>query len=106
MVLSPPGWLETWVQMATVRLPTQLRSLAQGASEVQVTGTTIAELLDNLDDNFRGIGERLRDESGQIRRFINIYVNDEDIRFLDGVRTELSEEARVSIIPAVAGGAR
>jgi sulfur-carrier protein len=91
--------------MATVRLPTQLRSLTHGVGEVQAPGATISELIDNLDDNFTGIGARLRDESGQVRRFVNIYVNDEDIRFLDGLQTELSESARVSIIPAVAGGA-
>jgi molybdopterin synthase sulfur carrier subunit len=91
--------------MATVRVPAQLRSLTHGDGEVQAPGTTVSELIDNLDNNFSGIGARLRDETGQLRRFVNIYVNDEDIRFLDGLQTKLTESARVSIIPAVAGGA-
>lgn len=92
--------------MATVRIPTQLRSLTSGAGEVQASGATVTELIDNLDQNYSGIAERLRDESGGLRRFVNIYVNDEDIRFLEGLGTRISEGTSVSIIPAVAGGAR
>jgi molybdopterin synthase sulfur carrier subunit len=90
--------------LATVRIPTQLRSLTQGAQEVSATGSTVTELIDDLDANFTGIGARIKDESGGLRRFVNIYVNEEDIRFLNGLGTTVTDETRVSIIPAVAGG--
>jgi sulfur-carrier protein len=90
--------------LATVRIPTQLRSLTQGAQEVSAAGSTVTELIDDLDGNFTGIGARIKDESGSLRRFVNIYVNDEDIRFLNGLGTTVTDDTRVSIIPAVAGG--
>jgi sulfur-carrier protein len=90
--------------LATVRIPTQLRSLTQGAQEVSAAGSTVTELIDDLDANFTGIGTRIKDESGSLRRFVNIYVNDEDIRFLNGLGTTVTDDTRVSIIPAVAGG--
>ena len=90
--------------MARVRIPTQLRSLTQGAQEVAAAGSTVTELIDDLDANVTGIGNRIKDESGGLRRFVNIYVNDEDIRFLNGLGTEVTDDTRVSIIPAVAGG--
>jgi sulfur-carrier protein len=90
--------------LATVRIPTQLRSLTQGAQEVAAAGSTVTELIEDLDSNFTGIGNRIKDESGGLRRFVNIYVNDEDIRFLNGLGTEVTDDTRVSIIPAVAGG--
>ena len=88
----------------TVRIPTQLRNLSGGASEVKVEGDTVAEALAALDAAHPGFGERLHDETGKLRRFVNVFVADEDIRFLDGVKTPLEDGAVVSIVPAVAGG--
>ena len=88
----------------TVRIPTQLRSLAGGASEVLVGGGTVAEILKQLDAEHPGFGERLFDESGTLRRFVNVFVADEDIRFLQNLDTPVPEGQVVSIVPAVAGG--
>ena len=88
----------------TVRIPTQLRNLSGGASEVAVEGATVADALAALDAVHPGFGERLHDETGSLRRFVNVFVADEDIRFLDGVKTALADGAVVSIVPAVAGG--
>ena len=91
--------------MATkVKIPTQLRSLTGGAEEVDASGATLAELIEDLETNNPGVKERLMDEGGQLRRFVNVYLNDEDVRFLDGLGTSIPDGARVSIIPAVAGG--
>lgn len=89
---------------ATVKIPTQLRSLTGGASEVEASGTTLAELIEDLEARHPGIKERLVDDSGALRRFVNVYLGDEDIRFLNGLETEVVEGGSVSIIPAVAGG--
>ena len=88
----------------TVKIPTQLRTLTDGSSEVQATGVTLAELIENLESSHPGIKERLVDESGALRRFVNVYLGDEDVRFLDGIETKVGEGGSVSIIPAVAGG--
>ena len=88
----------------TVRIPTQLRNLSGGASEVAVEGDTVAAALAALDTAHPGFGERLHDETGNLRRFVNVFVADEDIRFLDGVKTPLKDGAVVSIVTAVAGG--
>jgi molybdopterin converting factor small subunit len=88
----------------TVRIPTQLRSLAGGAAEVQVDGSTVSEVLKGLEDAHPGFGERLFDDRGELRRFVNVFVADEDIRFLQGLDTTVTETQVVSIIPAVAGG--
>ena len=89
---------------ASIRIPTQLRTLSGGASEVAVEGATVAEALKALDTAHPGFSERLFDESGALRRFVNVFVADEDIRFLDGVDTALTDGQTVSIVPAVAGG--
>ena len=89
---------------ATIRIPTQLRELSGGASEVSVDGATVGELLAALDTAHPGFSERLHDESGGLRRFVNVFVADEDIRFLDGLETAVGEGQVVSIVPAVAGG--
>jgi sulfur-carrier protein len=89
---------------AKVRIPTQLRPLAGGASEVDLAGGTVAELLKALDAAHPGFGERLFDEAGKLRRFVNIFVADEDVRFLQGLETPVGDGATVSIVPAVAGG--
>jgi sulfur-carrier protein len=90
--------------MPIIRVPTQLRPLAGGASEVRVEGDTVAEVLKGLDASHPGFAERLFDDSGKLRRFVNVFVADEDIRFLDGVDTPVAADQTVSIIPAVAGG--
>ena len=88
----------------TVRIPTQLRELSGGASEASLEGTTVAEVLESLDVAHPGFGERLYDDTGGLRRFVNVFVADEDIRFLDGLDTPVADGETVSIIPAVAGG--
>ncbi len=89
-----------------VRIPTPLMKLTNNQSEVSAEGGTIAEILNNLESQYTGIKERICDESGAPRRFINIYLNEEDIRFLDGEKTGVKEGDEISIIPAIAGGAR
>ena len=88
----------------TVRIPTPLRRLTQNLAEVETEGTNIETIIENLDSNYPGMKERLCDDDGKIRRFVNIYLNDEDIRFLDGKETEVTDGAEISIIPAIAGG--
>jgi len=88
----------------TVRIPTQLRSLSGDASEVQVEAATVADALKALESQFPGFGERLFDDKGELRRFVNVFVADEDIRFLNGTDTVIEAGQVVSIIPAVAGG--
>jgi len=88
----------------TVRIPTPLQKLTQNQAEVKASGTTIKELIEDLEKNFPGIKERVCDETGKIRRFINIYVNEEDVRFLQRDETPLEDGDEVSIIPAIAGG--
>ncbi len=90
--------------MPSVRIPTPLRRLTGEKDEVMVNSKNIGELINELEKQFPGIRERLCDETGNVRRFINLYVNNEDIRFLKGIETELKENDIVSIIPAIAGG--
>ncbi len=92
--------------MATVRIPTPLRKLTNGQEEVTAQGKTVGELLADLEKNFPGIKERLCDESGQVRRFVNIFQNDEDIRFLQNLDTPVKDSDEISIVPAIAGGSR
>ena len=87
-----------------VRIPTPLRSLTKGSAEVQTRAETVADLVESLEGQFPGFRERLVDESGELRRFINVYVNEEDVRFLQGKSTALKEGDQVSIVPAIAGG--
>lgn len=88
----------------TVRIPTQLRSLTGGASEATVEGATVADVLKALDVANPGFGERLFDDGGGLRRFVNVFVADEDIRFLQNLDTPIAAGQVVSIVPAVAGG--
>ena len=90
--------------MVTVRIPTQLRNLSGNAAEVKVDGATVADVLKALDGQHPGFGERLFDEQGSLRRFVNVFVADEDIRFLQGLDTAVESGSVVSILPAVAGG--
>lgn len=89
---------------AKVRIPAPLRKLTQDKAVVEVEGATIKELLAGLEKNYPGLKERICDESGQIRRFVNIFVNGEDIRFKEGADTKIDAGSEVSIIPAIAGG--
>ena len=88
-----------------VRVPTPLMKLTDNQSEVTAEGATISEILNNLESQFSGIKERICDENGAPRRFINIYLNEEDIRFLEGESTAVKDGDEISIIPAIAGGA-
>ena len=88
----------------SVRIPTQLRSLTAGASEVTVEPGTVADVLKQLDAAHAGFGERIFDENGALRRFVNVFVADEDIRFLQALDTPVGDGQVVSIVPAVAGG--
>lgn len=88
----------------TVHVPTPLRKLTANQAQVQVEAATIAELVDGLEQAHAGLREKLVDDGGEIRRYVNIYVNDEDIRFLDGKETALADGDNVSIVPAIAGG--
>jgi sulfur-carrier protein len=88
----------------SVRVPTILRPYTQGVSEVSVEGSTLTEVLDSLDTAYPGIKARVLDESGQLRRFVNVYVGNDDVRFAEGLQTTIAEGGQVSIIPAVAGG--
>ncbi|MEI2820648.1 MAG: MoaD/ThiS family protein [Marmoricola sp.] len=89
----------------TVRVPTILRTYTGGASEVEAHGASVAETIDDLEATYPGIRSRLLDDTGELRRFVNVYVGNEDVRFLEGLRTPTGDGAQVSIIPAVAGGA-
>ena len=88
----------------TVRIPTTMRPLAGGNSSVKVEGSTLSEVLKNLNTDHHGFDERLFDETGGLRKFVNVFVADDDVRYLQGLDTPVPEGDTVSIIPAVAGG--
>ena len=88
----------------SVRVPTILRPYTQGASEVSVEGSTLSEVLESLDTSYPGIKGRVLDDSGELRRFVNVYVDNDDVRFAEGLHTSIKDGGQVSIIPAVAGG--
>ena len=90
--------------MIKVRIPTPLRPLTKGQGEVETKGTNVAEMIENLNASHPGLKDRLCDEKGELRRFVNVYVNEEDIRFLKGKDTLLNDGDEVSIVPAIAGG--
>jgi MoaD family protein len=87
-----------------VKIPTQLRAAAGGESEMEVDGATVQEVLDGLFDRFEELRTRISDEDGSLRRFVNVYLAGEDIRFLDGLATPVADGAELTILPAVAGG--
>jgi molybdopterin converting factor small subunit len=89
---------------AHVRIPTILRTYTGGESEVTATGATLSEVLDDLDANYAGIKGRILDDNGELRRFVNVYVGNDDVRFLDNLETPTPDGAQISVIPAVAGG--
>ncbi len=88
----------------SVRIPTILRTYTNGDSEVSADGVTLAAVLDSLEQSYPGIKGRIVDERGAIRRFVNVYVGNDDVRFLDALDTSTPEGAQISVIPAVAGG--
>jgi len=90
----------------TVRIPTPLRAVTKGIAEVQAKGETVDDVIGDLERQYPGLRERIVDETGELRRFVNIYVNQEDIRFLQGEKTALKEGDEVVIVPAIAGGQR
>jgi molybdopterin synthase sulfur carrier subunit len=87
----------------TVRIPTPLRTLTGGKDEVPAAGKTLRELIDDLEKNYPGLKDRLCDDKG-IRRFVNVYQNEEDVRFLDGLDTAIKDGDAISVVPAIAGG--
>lgn len=90
--------------MAKVRIPTPLRQLSAGKDTLEVEGGTLAQCIEQLERDYPGFKDRLCDEGGQVRRFVNIYVNGEDVRFLNGITTAINAGDEISIVPAVAGG--
>ncbi|HZJ06371.1 MAG TPA: MoaD/ThiS family protein [Nocardioidaceae bacterium] len=87
-----------------VRIPTILRTYTAGESEVAASGSTLAAVIDDLDASYPGIKGRILDDQGAIRRFVNVYVGNDDVRFIDGLATQTEDGAQISLIPAVAGG--
>ncbi len=90
----------------TVRIPTPLRRVTNGQDKVSTEGETLREIIDSMESQYPGIKERLCDPDGNLRNFVNVFVNGEDVRFLDGVDSSTGEGDEISIVPAVAGGAR
>ncbi|TPV96384.1 MAG: MoaD/ThiS family protein [Myxococcales bacterium FL481] len=90
--------------MSIVRIPTPLRKYSDGKAEIDVTGATVREVITSLESSCPGIRERICDDSGEVRRFVNVFVADEDIRFLDNLDTPVKDNDEVSIVPAIAGG--
>ncbi|HSF98217.1 MAG TPA: MoaD/ThiS family protein [Ornithinibacter sp.] len=88
----------------SVRIPTILRTYTGGESEVSAEGDTLSAVLDDLDSSYSGIKGRILDEAGQLRRFVNVYVGNDDVRFLDDLQTATPDGVQISVIPAVAGG--
>ena len=91
--------------MATVRIPTPLRKLTNGKEEVKASGPSVAAVIADLDKQYPGLRERICDDQGKVRRFVNIFKNDEDIRFLQNLETPVKDSDEISIVPAIAGGA-
>ena len=87
-----------------VRIPTPLRKMTNGQAKVEVDSTVLGELVEKLNSEFPGFKDRLVDEEGELRYFVNIYLNGEDVRFMDGLKTATSDGEEISIVPAVAGG--
>jgi molybdopterin synthase sulfur carrier subunit len=90
--------------MAKVRIPTPLRKLTSGQEEVVAAGATVGELIESLESSHPGIKARICDDDGKVRRFVNIFANDEDIRFLQNLDTPVKDSDEISIVPAIAGG--
>jgi len=89
---------------ATVKIPTPLRKLTNNATSVDADGTTVGQIVESLESAYPGMQERLIDDNGDLRHFVNIYLNGEDIRYIDGLKSSVSDNDELSIVPAVAGG--
>lgn len=89
----------------TVRIPQPLRNLTGDKSTVETRGSSLAEAIADLEANFPGVRERVMDDSGELRRFVNIYINGDDVRFMEGLKSPIKDGDEISIVPAVAGGA-
>ena len=89
---------------ATIRIPTPLRKVTNGADKITVESGSILEIIESLDKEFPGIKTRLCDDNDELRNFVNMYINGEDVRFLDGIESSVNSGDEVSIVPAVAGG--
>lgn len=100
--MGPPARIPTMT--VTIRVPTTLRTLTGGESEVEVDPGTVESVFSSLESRHPGFVERLLDDDGKLRRFVNVFVSDDDVRFLDGLDTEVPDGETVSIVPAVAGG--
>jgi molybdopterin synthase sulfur carrier subunit len=87
-----------------VRIPTPLRKITKGQDEVTAEGNNVAEVIDDIEKNYPGLKERICEQDGKLRRFVNVYLNDEDIRFKNNLETEVKDQDELSIIPAIAGG--
>src|SRR5688572_4516243 len=103
-IAGPPPIPRGTLMSVTVRVPTTLRTLTGGASEVAVEGATVGDVFKSLESAHPGFAERLLDDEGGLRRFVNVFVADDDVRFLEGLSTPVPDGETVSIIPAVAGG--
>ncbi|MBL4632765.1 MAG: MoaD/ThiS family protein [Kofleriaceae bacterium] len=90
--------------MATVRIPTPLRKYTDGQEEVSAAGATVGAIIDDLENSYPGIKSRICDDAGAVRKFVNIYANEDDIRHLQELKTEVKDSDEISIIPAIAGG--
>ena len=90
--------------MTTIRIPTPMRTLTRNQAEVQARGATVGEVLKDLDARYPGMGARLFDERGAVRRYVNIFLNDEDVRALKSLETPVADADRITLIPAMAGG--
>lgn len=88
----------------TIRIPTTLRNLTEGSAEISVEGATVAEALEDLEAKHPGFKERILDDEGEVRRFVNVFVDDEDTRYLEGTKTSVLQGQTLSLVPAVAGG--
>ena len=89
---------------ATVKIPTPLRKLTNNETSVDADGTTVEQIVESLESTYPGMRERLIDDNGDLRHFVNIYLNGEDIRYIDGLKSSVSDNDELSIVPAVAGG--
>ena len=90
--------------MSTVYIPTPLRRLTAGASKLEVAGNSVGEVIQALEADYPGIAEKVLDQDGKVKRFINVFMNDDEIRSLDGLNTQVRDSDRISIVPAMAGG--
>jgi len=103
LAIRVPPLLKEFTMAIEVRVPTILRPYTKDAKVVEARGATVAEIIADLEANYPGIGERLTDERG-LRRFVNVYLNDEDVRFLQGLETPVADGDSITVLPAVAGG--